>query len=497
MRRFRGQRGASLIETMMAIGILGMVAYFVVGMIRNGTVGQKSLQASDDARVVTDNMAAVLSDPLACGYTLGGINPAAAQPTEFTVIKDAQQHPVYQKDSSFGSRSLKLLSMHVGGPLTPTPAKDGKTGIQLWTPLGTTGGTAFVSVVWRQTNMSGTTGAQDLQRYFLVNAMSLSGTGGILTCQATGGGGGGGGGHWTQNAAGDLYNTNTTGHVGIGTPAGPTNNLLLDVSNNGIAHGLTVEPVHAFVGVGTTSPSFPLHVGAGAGAGDLVQIETTASSNSFLRIQNSVNMLDVGIGSLGATAGMGYVWTRSNKFFIGDDGTPAPAFITSGTQVAILTTTMPTGVALNVGGDVQAGSFISTSDARLKGDVRPAEGLAKVLRLEGVTFRWLKDGAPGMGFLAQAVEKIFPDVVTTDAHSGLKAIRYEALLAPLVEAVKELHAMVEKALALGAANSAQVAELRKTIAERSAANRDLTQKVESLERDLQRLSERLKKAGIP
>ncbi|MDP4376005.1 tail fiber domain-containing protein, partial [Escherichia coli] len=73
--------------------------------------------------------------------------------------------------------------------------------------------------------------------------------------------------------------------------------------------------------------------------------------------------------------------------------------------------------------DVKASSFISSSDERLKTDVRPAEGLAKVLRIEGVTFRWLKDRSPGMGFLAQAVEKIFPDIVVTNPTTGLKGIR--------------------------------------------------------------------------
>lgn len=113
--------------------------------------------------------------------------------------------------------------------------------------------------------------------------------------------------------------------------------------------------------------------------------------------------------------------------------------------------------------------------------MRPAEGLAKVLRIEGVTFRWLKDRSPGMGFLAQAVEKIFPDIVVTNPTTGLKGIRYEALLAPLVEAVKELHALVQRALALGESNSARIAALEKSNAEKDAAIRELVRRVEALE----------------
>lgn len=468
MRIFRGQRGASLIETMMAIGILGMVAYFVVGMIRNGTVGQKSLQASDDARTITDNMAAVLSDTGACGYTLTGLNPAGAQPAEFTVIKDSLGHVVYQKDSTYGSRSLKLKSMHIGGPLTPTPAKDAKTGIQLWTPLGMTGGTAFVSVVWTQTNMSGTTGAQDLQRYFLVNALSLTGVGGnIATCQAMASSGGGGGGHWVLTASGDIYNNNSTGHVGIGTTGGPDPAAQLDVASMG-SHSLFVTAGNN-VGINTTSPAPDTSLtirgtstvrpqifldASALGDGMPARIRVYANSTSGGRAE-----YNVGVNSMtgGGTEFQIYSNVTGKTYLFADDGTfTAPA-------------------------DVKASSFISSSDERLKTDVRPAEGLAKVLRIEGVTFRWLKDRSPGMGFLAQAVEKIFPDIVVTNPTTGLKGIRYEALLAPLVEAVKELHALVQRALALGESNSARIAALEKSNAEKDAAIRELVRRVEALE----------------
>ena len=66
MNSGRSQRGSSLIETLLAVGILGLIAYFVVGLLKVGTVGQKTLQAQDDARSIIDNMTATLSDQLAC-----------------------------------------------------------------------------------------------------------------------------------------------------------------------------------------------------------------------------------------------------------------------------------------------------------------------------------------------------------------------------------------------------------------------------------------------
>jgi len=42
-----------------------------------------------------------------------------------------------------------------------------------------------------------------------------------------------------------------------------------------------------------------------------------------------------------------------------------------------------------------------------------------------------------MGVIAQEVEKVFPELVTTD-EQGRKKVEYEGLIAPLIAAVKEL-----------------------------------------------------------
>ena len=46
-----------------------------------------------------------------------------------------------------------------------------------------------------------------------------------------------------------------------------------------------------------------------------------------------------------------------------------------------------------------------------------------------------------MGVVAQEVEKVFPALVSTDEH-GRKHVAYIGLIAPLIEAVKELDARV-------------------------------------------------------
>ena len=44
---------------------------------------------------------------------------------------------------------------------------------------------------------------------------------------------------------------------------------------------------------------------------------------------------------------------------------------------------------------------------------------------------------PGMGVIAQDVERVFPELVETTLE-GLKRVEYTGLIAPIIEAIKEL-----------------------------------------------------------
>ncbi|MCB9772039.1 MAG: tail fiber domain-containing protein [Candidatus Omnitrophica bacterium] len=95
---------------------------------------------------------------------------------------------------------------------------------------------------------------------------------------------------------------------------------------------------------------------------------------------------------------------------------------------------------LEVEGNIKATNLILTSDAGLKKDITPVNNaLDKISRLHGVSFEW-KDESLGkgknMGVVAQDVEKIFPEAVY--GKNGEKGVNYPSLIAPLIEAVKEL-----------------------------------------------------------
>lgn len=88
------------------------------------------------------------------------------------------------------------------------------------------------------------------------------------------------------------------------------------------------------------------------------------------------------------------------------------------------------------------------SDENAKKNVEPLQNsLSKVLDLNGVSFDWREDVVPikaeketrQIGLIAQEVEKIVPEVVTDEIVEGqtLKSIRYENLVAILIEGMKE------------------------------------------------------------
>jgi len=91
----------------------------------------------------------------------------------------------------------------------------------------------------------------------------------------------------------------------------------------------------------------------------------------------------------------------------------------------------------------------STSDIRLKNNIKSIDkALDKVNSIQGVEFDWVEkeevhgNSGHDIGVIAQEIEKILPDVVTT-RDNGYKAVKYEKIVPLLIEAIKELSKQVE------------------------------------------------------
>jgi len=86
---------------------------------------------------------------------------------------------------------------------------------------------------------------------------------------------------------------------------------------------------------------------------------------------------------------------------------------------------------------VTANDFNSTSDIRKKKNIETLDSaLDKTLSLRGVSFTHNDTGTNSIGVIAQEIEEVIPEVVSTDSD-GIKSVSYGNIVGLLIEAIKE------------------------------------------------------------
>ena len=93
----------------------------------------------------------------------------------------------------------------------------------------------------------------------------------------------------------------------------------------------------------------------------------------------------------------------------------------------------------------------SSSDRRFKENITPIESpLSKILKIGGYTYDWkeenkIEHGYEGndVGVIAQEIEEVLPQLVQT-RESGYKAVKYDKLVALLIEGIKEQQTQIEE-----------------------------------------------------
>lgn len=140
--------------------------------------------------------------------------------------------------------------------------------------------------------------------------------------------------------------------------------------------------------------------------------------------------------------GNGEILFSNNNYVLGSQGNAMTVLRNGNVGIG----TVRPNQKLVVNGNICATGTITTcSDIRYKQNFSPiAHSLSSILSLHGLYYYWKKNEFPQMefadarqvGFSAQEVEKLFPEIVVTDA-SGYKSMDYGRLTPVLVEAIKE------------------------------------------------------------
>ncbi len=312
------------------------------------------------------------------------------------------------------------------------------------------------------------------------------------------------GSDWTTTALGltfDVDNTspvnnaqiwiNSAGNVGIGTrtPAAPLDIYsasypVLNIgSPNGVIRGIRFTNtsnssvwtpntqsddsfVLAFSPNGATNWTTALRVAQDGrvGIGETVSFDeltvSRSSGHSNVLIQSPINGRGgvhlyntanngwwIGRGDNSALEGGGLYFNHDD--WLGHANLTLLKLTTDG-KVGIMTHTPAYALHVASGQVAGAGAYVNASDARLKKDVAPiAYGLEAVMKLRPVGFNWIDQSqdwkkAHQIGLIAQDVEKIIPEVVTTaQDKEGAKSLAYGSLVPVLIKAVQEQTARIE------------------------------------------------------
>jgi hypothetical protein len=261
-----------------------------------------------------------------------------------------------------------------------------------------------------------------------------------------------------------LINTTGGGNTVLGSSAGSnlvtgTNNTLLGTFTNassGDPFNATAVGFRAFVdcnnclvlgsvagvnnannsvnvGIGTTTPTEVLTINA---TNPILQLQHAGANMGFMQITGGQ---DVKIGT--------NITNNLGSFFIRTNGADRVKVEPNG-NVGVGTSSPAVRFQVGTNGDgtvARANAWQTFSDARFKKDIVPiGDALQKLNQMQGYYYHWTngKDDSRQAGFLAQEVEKVMPEIVSTDTD-GYKSVDYGKMNALLIQAIKEQQTLID------------------------------------------------------
>ncbi len=91
-------------------------------------------------------------------------------------------------------------------------------------------------------------------------------------------------------------------------------------------------------------------------------------------------------------------------------------------------------------------TYNTTSDLRLKQDIEPLVATDKLMAMNPVSYSWKADpdGPRSMGFIAQEMQEIMPEAVSTGDDDDMMSMDYGRITPILVSALQDAHRKIEQ-----------------------------------------------------
>jgi len=251
--------------------------------------------------------------------------------------------------------------------------------------------------------------------------------------------------------------TNNTGEGATPTIA-LTNNTISGVSLGSNLNALTI-------GTGLSGTSYNGSAGVTIANTGVLSITSNTGLSSNVSATGAVTITNTGVTSITAGSGIsrdvstgGVTITNtgvtSNVAGTGVSvrGATGAVTISIGQAVATSSNVQFNSIGIGMAASATAGRIdatndivaYSSSDKRFKDNIKPIEKpLEKISKISGNTFDWkeenkIEHGYEGedVGVIAQEIEVVLPQIVTT-RDNGYKAVKYDKLVALLIEGIKE------------------------------------------------------------
>ena len=127
------------------------------------------------------------------------------------------------------------------------------------------------------------------------------------------------------------------------------------------------------------------------------------------------------------------------------------------------------GVANHPWSAIYAIDLVTTSDARLKEEVKPLSyGLGEVMKLRPVSYEWIgrENKQRTIGLLAQEVEEVIEEAVSTaDDSIGSRGVRYVNMVPVLIKAIQDQQEIIELQKKQLEAQNARINKIEHSIGE--------------------------------